>query len=480
MNVSPAAAARELLAREDARDSLLGFTQYTFPTFQPGEHHRTICNALERVERGECKRLMIFAPPRHTKSELASRRFPAWFIGRNPQSQIITATYGQDFADDFGRDVRNIVRSDEYRNVFPGTALAEDSTAQKKWRTNQGGIYIAAGVEGPINGRGAHLALIDDPFKDQAEADSETRRNSVWDWYTGVFRIRLMPQGRIVIIMTRWHDDDLAGRLLKAAQEGNGEQWEVVSMPAVADGLALWPEWFPMEELDAIKMTIGPRKWQALYQQQPTAEEGDYFKAEWFRHYTEAPTSLNVYLSGDFAVTDADGDYTELAAWGVDPLGNLYALDWWSGQQTADIWIAALLNMVRRWKPTRFIGEGGPIRRAIEPFLAKAMNETRTYCATEWLTGGGDKTANARSFQAMMACGRVYFPRTEWAEKVRDQLLRFPHAKHDDKVDTCSLMGRDLERAWAAIAPKKPEPPPDFGAPLLMADLMKPRKVASW
>lgn len=437
-----------------------------------------MCGALDEVERGECLRLILQAPPRHMKSEVSSRRFPAYAIGRKPTRQIIAATYGQDFADDFGRDVRTILRSERYQNVFPGVTLSADSQAQGKWRTEQGGIYVASGVGGPLTGRGADIAIIDDPIKDAAEAESETHRNRVWEWYTSVLRTRLMPGGAIVLVMTRWHEDDLAGRLLQAAEEG-GEQWKVVNLPAIADGLALWPEWFPIEELEKIRNAIGPRKWLALYQQQPTAEEGEYFKAEWFRYYSEAPTSLNVYLSGDFAVTEDDGDFTELAAWGVDPLGNLYALDWWTGQQTADVWIAALLNMVRRWKPIRFIGEGGPIRRAIEPFLGKAMQETRTYCATEWLTGG-DKAANARSFQAMLACGRVYFPRTEWAEKLRDQLLRFPNAKHDDKVDACALMGRDLERAWAANPPKRPEPEPDFNAPIRMADLMRPQKAVSW
>lgn len=471
-------AAAELLARRQARNSLISFTEYTFPTFQAGVHHRTIADALERVERGECRRLMIFAPPRHTKSELASRRFPAWYVGRNPDKQIICATYGQGFADDFGRDVRQIVRSEEFRALFPHVALAEDSQAQAKWRTEQGGIYIAAGVDGPLTGRGAHLALIDDPFKDRKDAESETMRNNVWHWYTSVLRTRLMPGGAIVLIMTRWHEDDLAGRLLTEQAKG-GEQWEVVKLPAISEGMPLWPEWFGLDELEAIRRAVGPRDWLALYQQEPTAEEGDYFRREWFRRYDALPKDLNVYLTGDFAVTADGGDFTELAVWGVCPMGNMYALDWWSGQTTSDVWIARMIALFKRFGPIKFIGEGGPIRRAVEPYLKKAMDEARIWTILEWLTGGGDKAANARSFQAMAANGRVYLPANEWAETLIDQLLKFPNGKHDDKVDTCSLMGRFLASAWAAQ--ETPEPRPvTFDQPLKVADFIKPRKVASW
>lgn len=463
---SPQAAAKELLARRKGRASLLDFTRYTYPEFEPGAHHAQIAEALERVERGECRRLMIFAPPRHTKSELASRRFPAWYMGRNPAKQIITSTYSGEFATDFGREVRGIVAGQEYQALFPGVHLAEDSKAKGRWHTTDGGVYVAVGVGGPITGRGAHLALIDDPIKNRQDADSEVVRESVWKWYTSTLRTRLMPGGAIVLVLTRWHEDDLAGRLLEAAKNG-GEQWEVVNLPAVSDdGKALWPEWYPLPELNAIKSAVGPRDWLALYQQRPTADDGTFFKREWFRdRYTEAPKGLKTVITGDFAVTDGGGDYTELAVWGFGD-GKFYALDWWHGQTDAAVWMDALLDLVRQHRPMWFVGETGPIRRAIESTLTKRMRERRIFTATEWLShAGADKATNARAFQAMCAQGQVVFPETEWAERVIDQLLKFPATKHDDAVDACGLFGRHMDKAWSTPQAKAslPRPRRDYG-----------------
>lgn len=470
--VNPSAAATELLARRKARGSLIDFTRYTKPDFQPGQHHATIANALERVERGECRRLMIFAPPRHTKSELASRRFPAWYLGRHPDRQVITSTYASEFAQDFGRDVREIVQDDRYQRLFD-TSLAADSTSRGRWHTNAGGVYFAVGVGGPITGRGAHLALIDDPVKNRQDAESETIRESVWHWYTSTLRTRLMPGGVIVLICTRWHEDDLAGRLLEAQKTG-GEPWEVVNLPAIrmegGEEAALWPEWYPMEELNKIRGAIGPRDWLSLYQQTPTVESGTYFKREWMRRYTDAPEHMTVYMSGDFAVTDGGGDFTEIAVWGVDALDNVYCLDWWHGQASADVWVKALVERAARWKPLWFIGETGPIRRAIEPILNKEMEIQRHYVALEWLSGG-DKAANARPFQALCSVGKVHFPATDWAERVIDQLLRFPAGKHDDAVDTCGLFGRFIDQTWKAVVPKKKTDPfSAWDAPPLISD----------
>lgn len=467
MELTPQAAAQELLRRQAARNGLIPFTQFTKPDFQPGAHHHIIADALERVERGQCRRLIIEAPPRHTKSELGSRRFPAWYLGRHPTRQIITATYASDFAQDFGRDVREIVKSEAYQQLFH-MQLASDSTAKWRWHTDSDGVYVATGVDGQVTGRGAHVALIDDPFKNRQDADSETQRETVWRWYTSTLRPRLMSyedaelgriQGAIVLICTRWHEDDLAGRLLEAAKTG-GEEWEVIQLPAIrfknGEEKALWPEWYPLTELRSIQAAIGPRDWLSLYQQTPTAEAGTYFKREWFdpQRYSVIPENLSIYMSGDFAVTEGDGDFTEIAVWGIDHADNIYALDWYSGQVTADAWTQAILDRVDRWKPEWFVGETGPIRRAVEPFLMKAMTDRKAYVMVEWLPHGtANKEANARSFQALASVGKVHFPHTEWAERVIDQLLRFPSGKHDDAVDACSLFGRMLEQTWGA--PKK-------------------------
>jgi hypothetical protein len=476
--ITPASAASELLARRRARASLLEFTRYTKPDFNPGTHHGTIASALERVERGECRRLMIFAPPRHTKSELASRRFPAWYLGRHPNRQLITSTYASEFAQDFGRDVREIVQDDTYRRLFD-MSLAADSTSRGRWHTDRGGVYFAVGVGGPITGRGAHLALIDDPVKNRQDAESETIRESVWHWYTSTLRTRLMPGGAIVLICTRWHEDDLAGRLLEAQKHG-GEQWEVVSLPAIrhedGEDKALWPEWYPIEELHQIKGAIGPRDWLSLYQQTPTVESGTYFKREWMQRYTDLPEHMTVYMSGDFAVTDGGGDFTEIGVWGVDTAGRVFMLDWWHGQTSADVWVKAMVSLAEQWKPIWFIGETGPIRRAVEPILREEMESQRHYFATEWLSGG-DKAANARPFQALCSMRKVHFPATDKGERVIDQLLRFPAGKHDDAVDACGLFGRFIDKTWKAVAPKKQEVP-NWDAPVLIRDLVPDRAAA--
>lgn len=389
-------------------------------------------------------RLMIFMPPRHGKSELASKRFPAWALGRNPRRQIIAASYNSDLANDFGRSVRNIVDEPEFTQVFPGVALAQDSQAANRFNTSHGGSYIAAGVGTAVTGRGADIGLIDDPFKDREEADSERRRDIVWDWYRSTFYTRLMPGAAIVLIQTRWHEDDLAGRLL----EHDAGQWEVLDLPAISrDGEALWPEWYPLETLQRIKDTIGPREWSALYQQQPQPDEGTFFQREWLKEWTEKPKALNLYGTSDYAVTEEGGDYTVHRIWGVDSEGNLYRVDGWRGQTSSDKWIEAKLDLIARHKPLAWFGEGGVIQKAIEPMLRRRMQERKVYCRLEWLPSIHDKPTRARGFQARAAMGRVRF---ETGADVAE-FLSFPAGKHDDEVDVASLIGRALDSAHPAI-----------------------------
>lgn len=447
------------MARRQARGKLIPFTEYTEPTYEPAAHHHIIAEALEDVERGDCDRLAIFMPPRHGKSELASRRFPAWYLGRNPGRQIIAASYNSDLANDFGREVRNIVGSREYAAVFDAE-LAADSQAANRWHTRQGGMYVAAGVGTAVTGRGAHLLLIDDPFKDRQEADSETQRENVWRWYTSTARTRLMPGGAIVLIQTRWHDDDLAGRLL----ENNPDRWRILSLPALKDGEALWPEWYPVPALDEIRADIGEREWSALYQQQPQPDEGTFFKREWFRWYEpdNPPRHLRKFGSSDYALTEDGGDWTECGVFGIDPDGDIYVCGWWSGQTTADVWIDAELKIINEHKPLAWFSEAGPIRRAVEPFITRRMRETRIYCRREWIavSGLGDKATRARAFQARASMGKVYLPNNDHGQALLDQLLRFPAGAHDDKVDACALIGMALDQAHPAMGPATPKPKP--------------------
>lgn len=431
-----------------ASRSLLRFTEFTNPLYQRAQHHEQIAAQLEAVERGEIDRLMIFMPPRHGKSELASKRFPAWCLGRKPRRQIIAASYNSDLANDFGRNVRNIVAEPEFRQVFPEVSLAPDSQAANRMNTNAGGAYVAAGVGTAITGRGADIGLIDDPFKDREEADSERRRETVWDWYRSTFYTRLMPGASIVLIQTRWHEDDLAGRLLE--QDGrieDGGQWTVLELPAInAAGDALWPEWYDIDTLRRIERTVGPREFSALYQQQPQPDEGTFFQRAWFREWQTLPT-VRHYGTSDYAVTDGGGDYTVHTVWGIDREGDVYRVAQWKGQTASDEWIERKLDLIARYKPLCWFGEGGVIQKAVEPMLKRRMRERNVRCRLEWLPSVADKPTRARSFQAMAATGRVYFE----AGADLSEFLVFPAGKHDDVVDTASLIGRAIDQAHPAI-----------------------------
>jgi predicted phage terminase large subunit-like protein len=436
---------------ERARRGLIGFTSYTNPAYQPAGHHIRIANKLEAVERGEIDRLMIFMPPRHGKSELASRRFPARYMGLHPSRHIIAASYNSDLATDFGRDVRNLMASPEYGEIFPGVALRSDSKAADRMNTNQGGAYFAAGVGTATTGRGAHLGIIDDPFKDREDADSENQREKVWNWYRSTFFTRLMPGGAVVVIQTRWHEDDLAGRLLEQdGRKEDGGEWDVLELPAISDaGAPLWPEWYDLKALERIKSTIGPREWSALYMQRPQPDEGGFFRRDWFRSWETRPEHIRIYGTSDYAVTDGGGDYTVHRIWGVDPSGDLYRLDGWRGQTAADEWIDRKLDLIAKWKPSAWFGEAGVIQKSVEPMLRRRMRERKVFCRLEWVPSIHDKPTRARGFQARASMGKV------WLEKGADltEFLQFPAGKHDDEVDVAGMIGRALDDAHPAIVP---------------------------
>lgn len=438
----------------------MDFTRYTLPTYEEAPHHRMIADRLEAVERGEITRLAIFMPPRHGKSELASRRFPAWYLGRNPKAEIIAASYNSDLAMDFGREVRAIVGDPEYHALFPGIYLRADSKAADRWHTSRGGAYRAAGVGTAMTGRGADLLLIDDPVKDREEADSELRRQRVWDWYRSTAYTRLSPGGRIVVIQTRWHEDDLSGQILGQMGRG-GDQWEVLSLPAISPaGEALWADRYPIDRLEAIRSTVGPREWSALYMQRPQPDEGTFFQRDWFKTWTERPKALRVYGTSDYAVTDSGGDYTVHRIWGVDENGGLYRLDGWRGQTSADQWIEAKIDLIAKHKPFAWFGEAGVIQKAVEPMLIRRMRERKVFCRMEWVSSIHDKPTRARGFQARAAMGRV------WFEQGADlsEFLAFPAGKHDDEVDVAGMIGRALDEVHPAVvaATTAPNNPPDL------------------
>lgn len=460
MPCSPQEAIEKVLRRRKARTNLVDFTEYTYERYQTAQHHRLICDQLERVERGEIDRLMLMIPPRHGKSELASKRFPAWYLGRKPTDQIIAVCATAEFASDFGRDVRNIMNGTEYKALFE-TRLAEDSQSKGKWHTNAGGVYYSVGVGGVLMGKGANTLLIDDPFASMADALSETTRNNVWEWYTGSAYNRLMPGGAIVLINHRMHEDDLCGRLL-AQQAAGGDKWEVVQLPAINENNeALWEEAYPLPALERIRKNTLPRFWSSLYQQNPTPDDGTFFLRDWIRWYDEAPKHLRTYGASDYAVSDGKGDYTVHGVVGIDPDDNIYILDWWRQQTTSDVWIDAFLDLIQRWEPLAWAEEQGQILKSLGPFIQKRMHERKAYCYRAPYTSASDKPTRARSIQARMAQGKVYFPRNQsWAEDLVSELLRFPAGKNDDAVDVLSLIGRmlnDMAKGQVPAEPVKPK-----------------------
>jgi predicted phage terminase large subunit-like protein len=451
----------EVEKRVAATRSLISFTEYTNARYHTAEIHQKIAQQLERVERGEIDRLMLLVPPRHGKSELASRRFPAFYLGRHPHRQFISASASGSLAEDFGRDVRNIISSAEYEVLFQ-TRLAEDSQAKGRWNTKEAGSYYAIGVNAAIMGRGAHVFMIDDPFGTMADARREIERKNVWDWYTGTVYNRLEENGAIVLINHRMHEDDLTG-MLRAQQAAGGDRWEVVELkPDMQSGIALWPEKYPIEALERIRRNTTPQDWSALYLQNPIPDEGTYFKAEWFKPYDKAPAreTLTVYGGSDYAVTDNGGDYTVHAVVGLDPEERMYLLDIWRGQKQGDVWIDAFCDLVLQWKPMGWAEETGQIKSAIGPFLNVQMHKRKAYVAREqFSTRLGNKAVRAQSIRGRMALNGLYVPtHAPWYPALRSELLSFPSGKHDDQVDALGLIGLLLDQMVAGVKLKKQEP----------------------
>ena len=455
-------------AEDFAFSRLISYAAYQWPGYRDAPHHRLIARKLEAVERGEITRLMITMPPRHGKSMLASEFFPAWYLGRNPDHYVVSAAYAQELADDFGRKVKNQIEDSAYAQIFPGVSLAGDSRAAKRFHIQdwtggyehslrQNGAFYAVGVGGPLTGRGAHLLLIDDPVKNREEADSELIRKKTKDWYTSTAYTRLMPGGRIVIIQTRWHEDDLSGWLIAEHQH---EGWEVLDLPAIdIDGKPLWPEQYDLPALEKIKKAIGPRDWSALYQQRPTPDEGDYFKAEWFRPVNKLPDpkTLRVYGGSDYAVTADGGDYTVHVVVGVDPDERIYILDLWRKQASSDAWVEAFCDLVLDNKPMGWAEEQGQIKSGVGPFLNKRQRERKAWCAREQFPTRGDKAVRAQSIRGRAAANGIYYQAdAPWWPDLRSELLSFPAGKHDDQVDALGLVGQLLDRMLAG----KPVPPP--------------------
>ncbi len=401
---------------------------------------------------------MLLCPPQHGKSEASSRKFPAYVLGRNPTEDVISASATAELAEGFGRDVRNCVASEEYRRLFPQTRLAEDSQAKGRWNTRDGGSYYAVGVGGHLFGRGG-MAVIDDPVGSWTDAQSETKKEGVWEWYRGTLYNRVRPGKPIILIQHRTAEDDLAGRLIEQQNHG-GDRWEIVELPADVNDPP-WPERYDRDALERIRANTDPRQWSALYMQNPTPEEGTFFRREWFEFVDPKTVTGHKYTTGDFAVTEGDGDFTELGTHAYLDNTITLGVGGWRGQTSADVWIERLIDQFETHKPLCFFGESGPIRRSIEPFLTRRMRErARGYCRLEWLVRGHDKATMARPLQAMAASRRVKIADTEYGHHLLAQLLAFPAGRLDDAVDMAALLPLAIDQAHPAMSASVPKPQP--------------------
>lgn len=421
-----------------AHQDLACYGMAIWPQFSMARHHELIISRLEAVERGEISRLMILLPPRHGKSLLASAIFPSWYLGRHPERHLIFATYGQELSDDFGRQVRNLIADPFHRAIFPGCSLSEDSSAVHRFNIVGGGAYFAVGRGGPITGRGAHLLVIDDPLKDYAEANSETVRRVLYDWYASVAYTRLAPNGAIVLIQTRWHEDDLAGRLLANTF---GDHWEVLSLPAIAEhdepfrrkGEALWPERFGLAELGKIRSAVGGRAWASLYQQRPAAAEGAIFRRDWWQFYRPPLTMVlnRVVQSWDTAFKKGtENDFSVCATWGVAENG-YYLLHLWRGRVEFPELKRVLASLAEQWKPTAILVED----RASGQSLIQELKSS-TVLPIIPVKVDSDKQTRAQAVTPLIEAGRIFLPDVApWVSDFVEEMACFPNGFHDDIVD---------------------------------------------
>ena len=427
---------------DDCNNNFLDFVHAMWPEFIMGTHHGIIAKKLEQIARGEIKRLIINMPPRHTKSEFASFLFPAWMIGRNPAMKIIQATHTTELAVNFGRKTKNLLETDEYKDIFPGTSLSVDSKASGRWDTKRGGMYYAVGVGSNLAGRGGDLIIIDDPHSEQT-ALSTNGFDLAWDWYTGGPRQRLQPGGAIVLVQTRWSEKDMTAQLIRAqSKDPLADQWEIVELPALMpSGEPCWPEFWSKHELEQVKASVPAYKWNAQYQQNPTAEELSILKREWWKKWTkkEVPNLKYVIQSYDTAFSKKEtADYSAITTWGVfypQEVGGspaLILLDVKKGR-----WDFPELKVIAQeqynfWEPETVIIEakatGMPLTHELQKLGIPVVNFTPSK--------GNDKLSRVHSISPLFEAGMVWAPDEVWADEMIEECAAFPNGRYDDLVDS--------------------------------------------
>jgi len=440
---------RDALDREKCHQSFMSYVRRMWPAFVHGRHHALMAKKFEEIAQGKVKRLIINMAPRHTKSEFASYLLPSWFLGKYPNKKVIQTSNTADLAVNFGRKVRNLVMSESYAQVFPGVALRQDSKAAGRWATNKNGEYFAIGVGGTVTGKGADLLIVDDPHSEQEAATGNPEVfDKVYEWYTSGPRQRLQPGGAIVIVMTRWADRDLTGRIVKdAVSRDKTEEWEIIELPAIMpSGKPLWPEFWSLTELEALKEELPLSKWSAQYQQSPTGEEGAIVKREWWRVWEkdDPPACDFIIQSWDTAFTKSErADFSACTTWGVfykdenerDP--QVILLDAFQKRMEFPELKDKAFDMYKEWEPDVCLIEakaaGAPLVHELRN-MGLIVSEYTPTRGTKKIPN--DKFARLNSVADIFRSGKVWAPDRKWARDVIEQMAAFPNAEHDDLVDS--------------------------------------------
>lgn len=431
--------AKALREAEKAKTGFLDFVRTVWPGFIAGRHHSIMADAFERIASGKLKRLIINMPPRHTKSEFASYLFPAWLMGLRPNLKIIQATHTAELAVGFGRKTKTLIDSEDYQRIFD-TKLRVDSKAAFRWQTQEGGEYYATGVGGALAGRGADLAIIDDPHSEQ-DAMSPAALEAAWDWYQGGPRQRLQPGGAIVIVMTRWSTIDLTAKVLKqSAHDPKADKWEVIEFPAIMpSGKALWPEYWSVDELLAVKASISIGKWNAQYMQTPTADEAALIKKGWWKRWTKdkLPKIEYIIQSYDTAfLKNQEADYSAIQTWGVfrpieDGPHALILMDAKKGRWEFPELKRIALREYNYWEPESVLIEakaaGMPLTQELRAVGVPVTNFTPSR--------GNDKHARVNAVAPLFESGMIWAPEASWADEVIEECAAFPVGENDDMVD---------------------------------------------
>jgi len=469
----------EAKKKEQSKTEFLPFVERMWPSFISGKHHAIMADAFERVANGELKRLIINMPPRHTKSEFASYLFPAWFLGRYPEKKIIQTAHTAELAVGFGRKVRNLINQEDFQQVFPGISLSSDSKAAGRWNTNKRGDYFAIGVGGAVTGKGADVLIIDDPHSEQEAALGAYNPevyDKVYEWYTSGPRQRLQPGGAIIVVMTRWSVRDLTGQIVKAAtQRAGADEWEVIELPAIMpSGDPLWPEFWPIEQLEALKAELPISKWSAQYQQDPTSEEGALIKREWWQEWEKdsPPPCEAIIQSWDTAFLKTQrADYSACTTWGIfnypneqgETVPNLILLDAYKEKLEFPELKRAAYEKYWEYEPDQMIVEakaaGSPLI-----FELRAMGIP----VTEFTPSRGqDKIARANAVSDLFASGVIWAPPTRWAEEVIEECAAFPAGEHDDLVDsTTQALLRFRQGGWIRSSMDEWDDEPKYRRPV--------------